>query len=145
MHSSNAHRSCKPIFPVQIDGQLPHITLVLGTLDMALENCPMICCLFDTSACLSSGYAGFWPPILKYHPECVADIYTSDKGEYTPIVLGGVVTGNNGDMSKHTTQLNIVVHDKLQYEMTTHQPITHTIAIGSHAGVNTILGKTFIK
>jgi hypothetical protein len=29
--------------------------------------------------------------------------------------------------------------------MTTHQPITHTIAIGSHAGVNTILGKTFIK
>ncbi|KAL3803007.1 hypothetical protein HJC23_008983 [Cyclotella cryptica] len=102
--------------------KLPHITLVLCTMDTALENCPMIRCLFDTGACLSSGYAGFWLPILKAHPECIADLFTSDNGNYTPIILGGVV-----------------------YETTTHQPIIHTIAIGLHVGVNTILGKTFIK
>ena len=105
----------------------------------------MIRCLFDTGACLSSGYAGFWLPILKAHPECIADLFTSDDGDYTPIILGGVVTGNDGDMSRHTTRLNLVVRLKLRYETTSHQPITHTIAIGSHVGVNTILGKTFIK
>ncbi|KAL3787769.1 LOW QUALITY PROTEIN: hypothetical protein HJC23_009820, partial [Cyclotella cryptica] len=145
LHSTDKRHECKPILPVQIDGQLPHITLVLGTMDTALENCPMIRCLFDTGACLSSGYAGFWLPILKAHPECIADLFTSDNGDYTPIILGGVVTGNDGDMSRHTTQLNLVVRLKLRYETTTHQPITHVIAIGSHVGVNTILGKTFIK
>ncbi|KAL3802962.1 hypothetical protein HJC23_011585, partial [Cyclotella cryptica] len=145
LHSTDKRHECKPILPVQIDRQLPHITLVLGTMDTALENCPMIRCLFDTGACLSSGYAGFWLPILKAHPECIADLFTSDNGDYTPIILGGVVTGNDGDMSRHTTQLNLVVRLKLRYETTTHQPITHTIAIGSHVGVNTVLGKTFIK
>ncbi|KAL3785603.1 hypothetical protein HJC23_004751 [Cyclotella cryptica] len=145
LHSSDKRHECKPILPVQIDGQLPHITLVLGTMDTALENCPMIRCLFDTGACLSSGYAGFWLPILKAHPECIANLFTSDNGDYTPIILGGVVTGNDGDMSRHTTQLNLVARLKLRYETTTHQPITHTIAIGSHVGVNTILVKTFIK
>jgi len=114
-------------------------------MDTALENCPMIRCLFDTGACLSSGYAGFWLPILKAHPECIADLFTLDNGDYTPIILGGVITGNDGDMSCHTTQLNLVVRLKLRYETTTHQLITHTIAIGLHVGVNTILGKTLIK
>ena len=145
LHSTDNRDDRIPILPVQIDGQLPHITLVLGSMDTALENCPMIRCLFDTGACLSSGYAGFWLPILKAHPECIADLFTSDNGDYTPIILGGVVTGNDGDMSQHTTQLNLVIRLKLRYETTDHQPITHTIAIGSHVGVNTILGKTFIK
>ncbi|KAL7482328.1 LOW QUALITY PROTEIN: hypothetical protein ACHAW6_008002 [Cyclotella cf. meneghiniana] len=107
LHSNNAQHNCKPILPVQIDGQLPHITLVLGSINTALENCPLICCLFDTGACLSSGCAGFWLPILKVHPECIADLFTSDDGEYTPIILGGVVTGNDGNISCHTTQLNL--------------------------------------
>ncbi|KAL3782340.1 hypothetical protein HJC23_012747 [Cyclotella cryptica] len=145
LHSTDTRHDCKPILPVQIDGQLPRITLVLGTMDSALKNCPMIRCLFDTGACLSSGYAGFWLPILRAHPECIADLFTSDNGDYTPIILGGVVTRNDGDMSRHTTQLNVVVRLKLRYETTTHQPITHTIAIGSHVSVNTIFGKTFMK
>ena len=99
LHSTDNRDDRIPILPVQIDGQLPHITLVLGSMDTALENCPMIRCLFDTGACLSSGYAGFWLPILKAHPECIADLFTLDNGDYALIILGGVVTGNDGDMS----------------------------------------------
>jgi len=88
LHSTSRQHECKPILPVQIDGQLPHITLVLGTMDTAVENCPVIRCLIDTGTCLSSGYARFWPHILKAHPECIADLFTSDNGDYTPIILG---------------------------------------------------------
>ena len=66
LHSNDARHNCKPILPVQIEGQLPHITLVLGSIDTTLDHCPMIHCLFDTGACLSSGYAGFWFPFKKH-------------------------------------------------------------------------------
>ncbi|KAL3788133.1 hypothetical protein HJC23_005471, partial [Cyclotella cryptica] len=126
MHSTDAQHERKPILPVQIDDQLPHITLVLGSMDRALENCPIVCCIFDTGTCLSSGYTGFWLPILKAHPECITDL--------TPLIMANALTLCLVELSQ-----------VLCYKTTTHQPITHTIAIGSYIGVNTILGNTFIN
>ena len=128
------HGCNKPVLPVAVDPQLPHITLTLGKIDQPMESCAQIRVLVDSGACMSSGYADFWLPILKAHPECIADMYTSDDGKFTPIILGGIVTGADGDMSNHTTELNLVVKLHLRYETTNHQPITHTIAIGSSVG-----------
>ena len=55
------------------------------------------------------------------------------------------MVGDDGDMTGHTNELGIVVKIKLRYETVTHQPIAHTIAIGSGVGVNTIIGKPFQK
>ena len=135
----------KPLLPVSVNPQLPHINIVLGSLDTPIGDCAIIRCLYDTGASLSSGYADFWFPILLNHPECVVEMHSSDKGQFSPIILGGVVTGDGGDMSRHTTALTVVVTVKLRYETVNHQPVTHSIAIGSSVGVNTILGTTFIE
>ena len=138
--------TCKaPLLPVDLDCKLPHISIVLGGLEDSLEQCAVVRALYDSGASLTSGYAGFWLPILKAHPEIIVEMYSSKGGEYTPIVLGGIVVGDDGDMKGHTTELDIVVKVKLRYETVTHQPVAHTIAIGSSVGVNTIVGKPFQK
>lgn len=141
-----SYNNGKPLLPVQIQGQLrPHITLALGAPDQPSESCAFISVLYDSGTSMSSGYAGFWLPLLKANPQCLLELHNSDNGEYDPIVLGGIVTGEGGDMSNHTTQLNLVAKIQLRYEMVHHQPVTHTIAIGSSVGVNTIVGQPFIK
>jgi len=101
--------------------------------------------MVDTGACCNTGYAKFWLPILKANPHIVEDVLTSDDGKYQPIILGGVVTGESGDMSKHTTALTLVAKLHLRYETIHHQPVSFSLAIGNNVGVNTIVGKTFIK
>ena len=135
----------KPHLPISVNPQLPHINVVLGSLDTPLGDCAVIRGLYDTGASLSSGYGGHWFPILENHPDCIVEMHSSDKGQYTPIILGGVVTGEDGDMSSHTTALTVVVKILLRYETVTHQPVTHSIAIGNSVGVNTILGAPFIE
>jgi hypothetical protein len=103
-----SYNNGKPLLPVAIDGALPHITLALGPLDAPLETVPVIRVLYDTGASMSSGYAGFWLPIFKAHPYILEELHSSDNGDYNPIILGGIVTGNDGDMSKHTTALTLV-------------------------------------
>jgi hypothetical protein len=138
-------RSCKPILPVSVDGQLPHITVILGHLNDPLEDCASVRALFDSGASLSSGSESFWLPLLKGHPNVVEDVFTSDKGEFQPIILGGIVCNTDGDMSGHTIELTLVVKLRLRYETKNHQPVFHTIAIGKSVGVNTIFGKFLIK
>jgi hypothetical protein len=135
----------KPVLPAKIDNQLPFIVLTLGKLDTPEEECPSIRALVDTGAGISTGYWGFWAPILKHHPDAVQNIHTVADGKYAPIVLGGVVTGKDGDMSEHTTELTVVVDVNLRYETHHGQAVIHSIAMGNHVGVNTILGKGFIK
>ena len=135
----------KPVLPAKIDNLLPFIVLTLGKLDTPEEMCPSIRALVDTGAGISTGYWGFWSPILKAHPEAVQNIHTVADGTYAPIVLGGVVTGKDGDMSEHTTELTVVVDVNLRYETHHGQSVIHSIAMGNHVGVNTILGKGFIK
>eukprot|EP00956_Cyclotella_meneghiniana_P020206 scaffold35356_cov44-Cyclotella_meneghiniana.AAC.2 len=140
----NSRDNNAPPLPAAIDNRLPHITITLGELATSIETCPQVRCLYDSGACVSSGYWGFWKTILENHPECIVDLFVSDGGQYSPIVLGGIVTGDDGDMAGHTCKLNIVVNLKLRYETITGQPVTHKIALGKDVGVNTILGMPFI-
>lgn len=96
-------------------------------------------------ASLSSGYADFWSPILQNHPDSIVEMHSSDKGQYNPIILGGVVTGDDGDMSRRTTALTVIVTVKLRYEMVNHQPVTHSITIGKSVGVNQLLDGSTIS
>lgn len=139
------HNCTQPLLPATIDGQLPHIVLRLGHSEMSMESCPEIRALYDTGASMSSGYAGFWLPILRAHPEIVDELYTSENGEYNPIILGGIVTGDDGAMENHSTKLTLVANIRLRYSTHQNQPISHKIAIGPNVGVNTIVGKPFIK
>jgi hypothetical protein len=93
---------------------------------------------------MSTGYIDFWIALLKAHPEVVVDIETSEDGSKRCIVLGGVVVGKDGDISKHTTNLTIVVTIRLCYNTINGQPIVHKIALGRDVAVNTIVGKPFI-
>ena len=134
-----------PTLPLAIDGQLPHISLVLGCVNTSVDQCPKIRAMVDTGACCNTGYSEFWLHILKANPHVIEEVYTTDKGEFQPIILGGVVTGEDGEMANHTTALNLVVKLRLRYETIHHQKVTFSIALGNNVGVNTIVGKTFIK
>eukprot|EP00956_Cyclotella_meneghiniana_P033443 scaffold96232_cov31-Cyclotella_meneghiniana.AAC.1 len=114
-----------PTLPLVIDGQLPHISLVLGCMNTSVDQCPKIRAMAN--------------------PHVIEEVYTTDKGEFQPIILGGVVTGEDGEMANHTTALNLVVKLRLRYETIHHQKVTFSIALGNNVGVNTIVGKTFIK
>ena len=48
-------------------------------------------------------------------------------------------------MANQPTALDLVVKIRLKYETIHHQPVDFSIAIGNNVGVNTIVGKTFIK
>ena len=134
-----------PTLPLAIDGQLPHISLVLGCMNTSVDQCPKIRAMVDTGACCNTGYSEFWLHILKANPHVIEEVYTTDKGEFQPIILGGVVTGEDGEMANHTTALNLVVKLRLRYETIHHQKVTFSIALGNNVGMNTIVGKTFIK
>ena len=83
---------------------------------MSIEKCPQVRGLYDSGACVNSGFWGFWEPILlNHHPECVVDLYVSDNGEYAPIILGGIVTDDDGDMQGHTCELTIVAKLIVRY------------------------------
>jgi hypothetical protein len=133
----------KPILPVKIDNNLPFITLILGSPDAPIEECPAVRVLVDTDAGLSTGYWGYWSHLLKAHPDCVENMWTVADGVHGPVVLGGVIVGEGGDMTNHTTELTVVVEVRLRYETTHGQPVIHSIAMGNNVGVNTIVGKHF--
>jgi hypothetical protein len=141
----NNNRPAAPILPVPIDNQLPHIIITLGELSDSLETCPTFRGLYDSGASCSTGSFDFWLPILKGHPSCIEEIHTSEKGEYHPIVLGGIVSGEKG--REFTADLTMTVNVKLKLRYTTKsgQPVSHIIALGKHVTVNTILGNSFIK
>lgn len=48
-------------------------------------------------------------------------------------------------MSHHTTELKVVVDVRLRYETNHGQAAVHSIALGDDVGVNTIVGKGFLK
>lgn len=126
----------KPPLPAKIDNQLPFTTLTLGSIDTPAEQCPSIRALVDTGAGISTGYSNFWLPILKAHPDVVENIWTVADGNHSPIALGGIVTGKDGDMSHRTTELKVVVDVRLRYETNHGQAAVHSIALGDDVGVN---------
>jgi hypothetical protein len=131
--------ACCSILPAPIVSNFPHIHLQLGT-DLDCPNCPIVRCVVDTVAALSTGNFHFVVAVAKRYPHCVAKIYVPK--DYNPIVLSGIVQ-RGGDLV--TTELTVGFQFHLPYLTKEGDPTSILIATGPHVPVNMIVGLLFIQ
>jgi hypothetical protein len=82
--------------------------------------------------------------IAKAYPELVKSIKLA-KDRYSPIVLNGVISKDDNDSVRYSTNLPAVVEFHLDYKTSTNQPISIKFATGEDVSVNCLLGMSFIK
>ena len=129
----------RPIMPISIQSNLPHMVLSLGP-DLDIADCPDIRCAIDTCAGLNTGYYPYLMALAKRYPHCLHKLFTSR--EYAPIVLSGIV--QNGD-SAITTTLDCTFQFHLPYKLRGDGgDCLISIAAGANVAVNVILGMPFI-
>jgi hypothetical protein len=131
-----------PQLPISIQSTLPHINLRLGTKESGFNPC--ISAIVDTGAALCCGYSGYIMAIAKAYPELVKSI-TLAKDRYSPIVLNGVISKDNNDSLRYSTNLPAIVEFHLDYQTSSNQPISIKFATGEDVSVNCLLGMSFIK
>jgi hypothetical protein len=131
-----------PQLPISIQSTLPHINLRLGTKECGFNPC--ISAIVDTGAALCCGYSGYIMAIAKAYPELVKSI-TLAKDRYSPIVLNGVISKDDKDTSRYSTNLPAIVEFHLNYQTSSNQPISIKFATGEDVSVNCLLGISFIK
>jgi hypothetical protein len=129
----------KSILPALIITNFPHIHLQLGsTLDD--PACPVIRCVVDNAAALTTGNFHFVAAIAKRYPHTVAKIFVPE--DYNPIVLSGIVQRGGESI---TTKLTVGFQFHLPYLMTDGSQTSILIATGPHVTVNIIVGLPFIQ
>jgi len=84
------------ILPVPVQAAFPHITIQLGR-DLGCPKCPLIRCVIDTAAALSTGNFHFFAQIAKAFPHTVSAIYSNNN--YSPIILSGIVQQDGASVS----------------------------------------------
>jgi hypothetical protein len=90
----------RAIMPAPIMSNFPHICLQLGsTLDCA--DCPILRCVVDTAAALTTDNFHFVATLAKKYPHCVAKLYVPE--DYNPIVLSGIVQGRGESVMMELT------------------------------------------
>jgi hypothetical protein len=127
------------IMPAPIMSNFPHIRLQLrSTLDCA--DCPVLHCVVDTAAALTTGNFHFVAALAKKYPHCIAKIYVPE--DYNPIVLSGIVQCGGESV---TTELTVGFQFSLPYKTRDGQDTSILIATGPHITVITIVGLPFIQ
>jgi hypothetical protein len=140
---SNLARDSKPLLPISIEANLPHIALPIG---QNLETASIsILVAYDTCAANNVGYIGHHLPITEKFPQVVKSLtYAADK--YSPLVLSGIVTDTEGKSTvKPTTTLPDIIEYWLPFRTKEGHRTTLKIALGHHVSVNTIIGMPMIK
>ena len=117
----------------------PHILLQFGT-EMGCSNCPVVRCVLDTAAALSTGNFHFVTAIAKQYPHCIAKIFVPQ--DYNPIVLSGIVQRGGESI---TTELTVGFQFHLPYVTRDGDTTSLLIATGPHVTVNMIVGLPFIQ
>ena len=135
--SSTSHT--RDILPAPIVSNFPHIHLQLGT-TLNCPGCPLIRCVIDTAAALSTGNFHFVAAVAKQYPHCVAKLFVPE--DYNPIVLSGIVQRGGESI---TTELTVGFQFHLPYLTREGDPTSILIATGPHVTVNTIVGLPFIQ
>jgi hypothetical protein len=82
--------------------------------------------------------------IAKAYPELVKSI-TLAKDHYSPIVLNGIISKDNNNTLRYSTNLPAVVEFHLDYQTSSNQPISIKFATGEDVNVNCLLAMSFIK
>jgi hypothetical protein len=127
------------ILPAPIVSNLLHIHLQLGT-NLGCPNCPVMCCIVDTAAALSTGNFHFIAAVAKQYPQCIAKLYVPK--DYNPIVLSGIVQRGGESV---TTKLTVGFQFHLPYVTKDGNLTSILIATGPHVTVNTIVGLLLIQ
>jgi len=135
----NAQTPQLSVIPVPIQTLFPHVNLQLGS-TVGCANCPMLRCVLDTAAALTTGNFHFFAKVAKAFPHCVAKIYTPK--DYSPILLSGIVQRGGESV---TTELNVAFLFHLPYETTEGNKCSLLVATGPHVTVNAIIGLPFIQ
>jgi hypothetical protein len=127
------------ILPAPIVSNFPHIHLQFGT-ELGCSNCPVIRCVVDTAAALSTGNFHFVAAVAKQYPHCVAKLFVQK--DYNPIVLSGIVQRGGESI---TTELTVGFQFHLPYLTKDGITTSILIATGPHVTVNAIIGLPFIQ
>jgi hypothetical protein len=127
------------VLPVPIQAGFPHITLQLGSA-LGDVNCPVIRCVVDMAAALSTGNLHFFAALAKAYPHTVASIHSPS--DYSPITLSGIVQHDGNSV---TTKLSVAFRFHLPYLMQEGNPTSFLVAMGCNVTVNTILGLPFVQ
>jgi len=135
-----AESSLKPMMPIAIHSNLPHIVMQMRmTLDY--PNNPSIRCAVDSCTALSTGNFHYFASLVKRFPHCLAKVFAPQ--DYAPIVLSGVIQSHQHEAV--TTKLEVGFQFHLPYKTTTGEETLLLIATGPHVSVNTILGLPFMQ
>jgi hypothetical protein len=112
-----------------------------ATSDVAnAANNPVLSCVIDTEATLTTGNFHFVSAIAKKFPYCLAKLYIPN--DYTPIILSGIVQrGRESVITKQTVGFQF----HLSYFTRMGQHTSICIATGPHITVNMIVGLPFIQ
>jgi hypothetical protein len=129
----------KSILPAPIVTNFPHIHLQLGT-KLDCPKCPLLHCVVDTAAALTTGNFHFVVAVAKRYPHCVAKIFVPE--DYNPIVLSGIVQQGGESI---TMDLTVGFQFHLPYLTNGRLPTSIVIMTGPHVTVNTICGLPFIQ
>ncbi len=127
------------ILPAPIMSNFPHIHLQLGT-ELGCSNCPLIRCVVDTTAALSTGNSHFVAAVAKQYPHCIAKLFVPK--DYYPFFLSGIVQRGGESI---TTELTVGFQFHLPYLTKDGDTTSILIATGPQVTVNTIVGLPFIQ
>eukprot|EP00978_Attheya_sp_CCMP212_P035329 scaffold153174_cov57-Attheya_sp.AAC.1 len=112
-YSSN--NNDKPLLPINIDPQLPHIKIGVGSLSDAMSLALSV--VYDTAAVVNVGNADFHLAFAKQFPHTVKSIiWAEDK--FTQLTLSGVVSKGKDDKQAAvlSTSLPVVIEYHMPYK-----------------------------
>jgi hypothetical protein len=136
----SAGNSLKPMMPIAIHSNLPHIVMQFGT-ELDYPNSPSICCAVDLCATLSTGIFHFFASLEKRFPHCLVKVYAPQ--DYAPIIFSGIVQSHQDKAV--TIELKVGFQFHIPYKTTDSDESSLMIATGPHVSVNTILGLPFMQ
>jgi hypothetical protein len=130
----------KPILPITIETNLPHINLLIG-----LEGKRGLSIAYDTCAVLCVGSTAFHLAIAERVPNVVKSL-TWAKDKYSPLTLSRVVSDKDGKTQHQpTASLPAIIEYYLPHKSKEGYQTTLKIALGEMVSVNTIMGMSMTK
>ena len=129
----------KPLLPISIDSNLPHIKLGIGKQD---EPDITLLVAYDTCAVLNVGYLKYHMEVIKKYPHVVRTIEWA-KDKYTPLNLTGVIKDDS--QKSVQSQLVGVIEYTMPYLTADGGDTSFKVAVGNAVAVNTIIGMSMIK
>ena len=135
----------KPLLPINIDPQLPHIKIGVGSLSDTVSLALSV--VYDTAAVVNVGNSDFHLAFAKQFPHTVKSL-TWAEDKFTKLTLSGVVSddGNSSKQVSLSTDLPVVIEYHMPYKSKAGSAETSIkFALGKQVGVNSILSNSTIR